>query len=90
MSGKLDQSLDQIMHDGGKPAAGRRRPRPARSAKSKAKAAIRAPTGGIQKNKTETRAPVAASALASKATGDSKIIVSNLPEDVTETQIKVR
>ena len=90
MSGKLDQSLDQIMHDGGKPAGGRRRPRPVRTAKSKAKAAIRAPTGGIQKNKAATKAPVVASALASKATGDSKIMVSNLPEDVTETQIKVR
>jgi THO complex subunit 4 len=90
MSGKLDQSLDQIMHDGGKPAGGRRRPRPVRSAKVKAKAAIKAPTGGIQKNKTETKAPAAASALTSKATGDSKILVSNLPADVTETQIKVR
>lgn len=91
MSGKLDQSLDQIMKDGGKPTTGRyRRPRPTRTAKSKAKAAIKAPTGGVQKNKADTRAPVAASALTSKATGDSKIIVSNLPEDVTETQIKVR
>jgi THO complex subunit 4 len=91
MSGKLDQSLDQIMKDTGKPASSRgRRPRVPRTAKSKAKAAIRAPTGGVQKNRTETRAPTAASALTSKATGDSKIIVSNLPEDVTETQIKVR
>ena len=92
MSGKLDQSLDQIMKDGPKTAGARgpRRPRPARSAKAKAKAAIKAPTGGIQKNRPETKAPAVASALTSRTTGESKIIVSNLPQDVTETQIKVR
>lgn len=91
MSGKLDQSLDQIMHDG-KPAGAARRGgrigrRPARSAKSKAKAAIAAPAGGVQKKSARAPAP---SALTAPSTGDSKIIVSNLPEDVTETLIKVR
>lgn len=94
MSGKLDQSLDQIMQDS-KPAGGRgrragRKP-PARRAATKAKAAIAAPTGGVQKNranaKTTTTAPTGP---AIPASGESKIIVSNLPEDVTETQIKVR
>jgi THO complex subunit 4 len=91
MSGKLDQSLDQIMKDTGKPASGRhRRPRVPRTAKAKAKAAIRAPTGGVQKNKVETKTPATMTARTAKTTSDSKIIVSNLPEDVTETQIKVR
>lgn len=94
MSGKLDQSLDQIMQDG-KPAGAARRGgrigrRPARSAKSKAKAAIAAPTGGVQKKNTRAPAPSAGAALTAPSTGDSKIIVSNLPEDVTETLIKVR
>jgi THO complex subunit 4 len=94
MSGKLDQSLDQIMQDT-KPAGGRgnrqRRPRPARNAKAKAKAAIAAPTGGVQKTKAASKAPAVAAPSLTKATpGESKIIVSNLPEDVTETQIKVR
>lgn len=91
MSGKLDQSLDDIMKDT-KPTGGRRfrgKPRPTRRAATKAKAAIAAPTGGIQKS---TRAPRTANAatLTTPATGDSKIIVSNLPDDVTELQIKVR
>ena len=77
-----------------KPAGGRGRgrPRPARKAKSNAKAAIATPAGGIKKNTATARAPrsTAAAAITANATGDSKIIVSNLPEDVTETQIKVR
>ena len=91
MSGKLDQSLDQIMQDT-KPAGGRpgRRDRKPRIAKNKAKAAIAAPTGGVQKRNTAPRAPAAAAPRAAAASGQSKIIVSNLPEDVTETQIKVR
>lgn len=92
MSGKLDQSLDQIMKDT-KPTGGRapRRPRVPRKAKTNAKAAIAAPTGGVQKTRTNTRAPKPnAATLAANTTGESKIIVSNLPVDVTETQIKVR
>ncbi len=93
MSGKLDQSLDQIMSDtkpaGGRgPRAGRR---PIRKAKTNAKAAITAPSGGVQKNKAATKAaPVVAASLTKGTAGESKIIVSNLPEDVTETLIKVR
>ena len=95
MSGKLDQSLDQIMKDG-KPAGGRvrgrGRPAPRRAA-NKAKAAIAAPTGGIQKSTRArpTKGTAAAAAPpAPPASGESKIIVSNLPEDVSEQQIKVR
>ncbi len=94
MSGKLDQSLDQIMKDT-KPVGGGRRgrigkPRSTRRAAVKAKAAIAAPTGGVQKN-TKTNVRSTASTLtAPSGSGESKIIVSNLPDDVTETQIKVR
>ena len=90
MSGKLDQSLDQIMKDT-KPTGGRgRRNVPRRRAANKAKAAIKAPTGGVQKNTRITTKAAPAPAVVAPTFGDSKIIVSNLPEDVTETQIKVR
>lgn len=95
MSGKLDQSLDQIMKDGG--ATGRRRaerPRTSRRAAQKAKAAIAAPTGGVQKNtKAATKAtktPIMAAPRKPTATGDSKVIISGLPEDVRELELKVR
>jgi THO complex subunit 4 len=88
MSGKLSQSLDEIMKDS-KPtggAGGRRRGRQPRSAAVKSKAATKAviaPTGGVQK-KTKAAKPVAAL----PQTGESKISVSNLPEDVNESLIK--
>lgn len=92
MSGKLDQSLDDIMKDT-KPAGGRRgrfaRSRPTRRAATKAKAAIAAPTGGVQKN-TKSAPRSTATTLTAPTSGESKIIVSGLPDDVTELQIKVR
>jgi THO complex subunit 4 len=93
MSGKLDQSLDAIMKD--RPiAAGRknRRGAPARNAAVKSKAATTAaiaPTGGVQK-KTKSAKPAKTTVVAPVPTGDSKISVSGLPEDVTEVMIKVR
>lgn len=93
MSGKLDQSLDDIMKDT-KPSGGRRggrfsRPRSSRRAATKAKAAIAAPTGGVQKN-TKAAPKSTATTLTAPTSGESKIIVSGLPDDVTELQIKVR
>ncbi|TKX21946.1 putative mRNA export protein mlo3 [Elsinoe australis] len=87
MSSKLDQSLDEI-------AGGRRGPGARRNQRRKPAAA--APAGGIAKKpagkpagkpaKATPTGPRAAAALPPK--GDSKIIVSNLPNDVTEQQIK--
>ena len=78
-----------------KPAGGRgrtsRKPRLPRRAKTTAKAAIAAPAGGVSKARAAPKGPRATmQAPVGPATGDSKIVVSNLPEDVTETQIKVR
>lgn len=95
MSGKLDQSLDEIMKDRKPTGKGRRSGRlPNRKAAVKSKAAttaVVAPAGGIQK---KTRAGKAAAkaitATIAAPTGDSKISVSNLPEDVNEGMIKVR
>lgn len=97
MSGKLDQSLDAIMQDRkpvGAAAAGGRRGRgrlPGRKAATKSKAAttaVIAPAGGIQK-KSKSAKPIKAP-TGPAFTGDSKIQVSGLPEDVTEAMIKVR
>lgn len=93
MSGKLDQSLDQIMKDA-KPTGGRRGRTgrlPARKAAVKSKTAttaVIAPSGGVQK-KTKAAKPTKAAATV-PMTGESKISVSNLPEDVNEALIKVR
>ncbi len=90
MSGKLDQSLDAIMTDSGAKSGGRGGSRrgPPRRAAVKAKVAPAAPTGGVQKSTRPPRnAPTAPAVV---PPGDSKIIVSNLPFDITETQLKVR
>ncbi|KAH0370741.1 hypothetical protein KCU65_g2327, partial [Aureobasidium melanogenum] len=87
MSSKLDQSLEEI--------AGSRRNDARRNRRS---GKPRVSTGGVTKNaaaaKPAGRQPKAAAAAAAivgaalPATGESKIIVSNLPSDVTEQQIK--
>ncbi|KAG9682088.1 hypothetical protein KCU95_g14510, partial [Aureobasidium melanogenum] len=87
MSSKLDQSLEEI--------AGSRRNDARRNRRG---GKPRVSTGGVTKNaaaaKPAARQPKAAAAAAAivgaalPATGESKIIVSNLPSDVTEQQIK--
>ncbi|KAL1634889.1 RNA-binding RNA annealing protein [Neofusicoccum ribis] len=80
MSDKLNQSLDEILKANKR--ANRTRPGARRAAPGKG-AATAAPIGGIKKN---TKAPKAAAkpniptGPASKAHGDSKILVSNLSE----------
>ncbi|KAI8964782.1 hypothetical protein F5Y11DRAFT_345235 [Daldinia sp. FL1419] len=86
MSGKLDQSLDEIVSTqrrvGGK--GGRQNPR--RSAR---RTTTTAPVGGVQKTSRQPRA-AATKQIPAKATGsgESKVVVSNLPKDVNEGQIK--
>ena len=88
MSGKLDQSLDQILGDRKK--NGPRRGRAPRRAVGGARVAKAAPAGGIQKNVKPQRNGVAAPITNGKqASTETKIIVSNLPSDVSEQQIKV-
>ncbi|ROW10688.1 hypothetical protein VPNG_05162 [Cytospora leucostoma] len=84
MSGKLDQSLDEILSTQRKSAGHRR------STRKPARAATAAPAGGVHKNTKPARGNAAkpASARGTKNTGESKIIVSNLPKDVSESQIK--
>ncbi|KAF2089011.1 hypothetical protein K490DRAFT_64222 [Saccharata proteae CBS 121410] len=85
---KLNQSLDDILK-GRKASAGRRRPNARRAAGGKPAAA--APVGGVKK---ATKAPKAAAKTtiptgpALKTHGESKILVSGLPQDVSEPQIK--
>ncbi|KAH8899606.1 hypothetical protein GQ53DRAFT_816728 [Thozetella sp. PMI_491] len=87
MSGKLDQSLDEILSTQRKNATGRRRST-RRTATTTRPAAAPAPAGGIQKNKATRTTAKGAPARAAGASGESKIVVSNLPKDVSEGQIK--
>ncbi|PCD31149.1 hypothetical protein AU210_010809 [Fusarium oxysporum f. sp. radicis-cucumerinum] len=85
MSGKLDQALDDITQAQRRSA--RRRPNQRRGA---GRPAAAAPVGGIQKSTKPARGAGAkpAPAKATPTNSDSKIIVSNLPKDVSEQQIK--
>lgn len=87
MSGKLDQSLDEILSTrrktAGRPGRGGRR------VGSRAKTVTAAPVGGIHKNTRGAKTAPAKSAAPSgpaAGNGESKIIVSNLVrllEDLT-------
>ncbi|KAI8718436.1 RRM domain-containing protein [Fusarium sp. LHS14.1] len=85
MSGKLDQALEDITQAQRRSARRRNNPR-----RSTGRPAAAAPVGGIQKNSKPARG-AGAKPVPAKATptnSDSKIIVSNLPKDVSEQQIK--
>ena len=79
MSGKLDQSLDEILSTRRKTAG--HRGRGGRRVGTRAKAVTAAPVGGIQKNTKGAKTAPAKSAVPSgpaAGNGESKIIVSNL------------
>ena len=86
MSGKLDQSLEEILSARkqtarrGRGGRGRGRRAPASS-----RATVAAPAGGVQKNRN-TKGPAKATAPSgpSAGSGDSKIIVSNLVSDLND------
>ncbi|KAI3327766.1 RNA recognition domain-containing protein [Xylariaceae sp. AK1471] len=86
MSGKLDQSLDEILSTQRR-AVGRRRGTQRRSA---GRPAATAPVGGVQKTSKQPRNAATKQAPAKNAggNGESKVVVSNLPKDVNEAQIK--
>lgn len=75
MSGKLNQSLDEIVSTQKRGAAGRRRPTARRTGRI-----ATAPAGGIQKKQQPSRPANAAKQVPTKQIGggDSKIVVSNL------------
>ncbi|KAG5982116.1 hypothetical protein E4U55_002276 [Claviceps digitariae] len=84
MSSKLDKPLDDIV------SAKRQSARNRRSTQRRSTGAKpTAPVGGIQKNSKPARGTAAKPAPAKLAgSGESKVIVSNLPKDVSEQQIK--
>ncbi|KAI1506485.1 RNA recognition domain-containing protein [Biscogniauxia marginata] len=86
MSGKLDQPLDEIISSQRRAVGGRRRSqrRPA------GRPATTAPVGGVQKTSRQNRATTSKQtpAKAAGGNGESKVVVSNLPKDVNESQIK--
>ncbi|KAG6023808.1 hypothetical protein E4U41_001927 [Claviceps citrina] len=84
MSSKLDKPLDDIV-SAKRQSARNRRPSQRRSVGPKTSA----PVGGIQKNSKPARGAAVKPTPAKAAnTGESKVIVSNLPKDVSEQQIK--
>lgn len=78
MSGKLDQSLDDILSTRRRSAGPRRRSQ--RQTTGNGRPAATAPVGGVQKTSKNSRTAVnkPAASKATPHTGDSKIIVSNL------------
>ncbi|OHE99224.1 RNA recognition domain-containing protein [Colletotrichum orchidophilum] len=89
MSGKLDQSLDEILSTQRRSTGGPGRRSQRRSTGGRPAAA--APVGGVQKTSRPARGAVANKpnvAKPAQGSGDSKVIVSNLPKDVNEQQIK--
>ena len=105
MSGKLDQSLDEILSSQRKNQQGRRKSQ--RRSVGANRPTTAAPAGGIQKTTKPARnATKAATGKGAGIVGESKIVVSNLvrtldtplqpaaltpqqPKDVSEAQIKV-
>ncbi|KAH6969971.1 hypothetical protein DER45DRAFT_622733 [Fusarium avenaceum] len=85
MSGKLDQALDDITQ-----AQRRSARRRSTQRRSTGRPVAAAPIGGIQKSTKPARGAGAKNApvKAAPTNSDSKIIVSNLPKDVSEQQIK--
>ncbi|KAG7285211.1 hypothetical protein NEMBOFW57_009832 [Staphylotrichum longicolle] len=87
MSGKLDQSLDEILTNQRRNQQGRRRSQ--RRTAAPTRPTTTAPAGGIQKNTKPARgATKPTPAKGAGVSGESKIMVSNLPKDVSEGQIK--
>ncbi|KAI0181507.1 RNA recognition domain-containing protein [Hypoxylon sp. FL1284] len=87
MSGKLDKSLDEILSTQRRVATSARRKSLRRPA---GRVATTAPVGGVQKTSKQARAAAnkQAPAKAAGGHGESKVVVSNLPKDVNENQIK--
>ncbi|KAI4277636.1 MAG: hypothetical protein L6R35_006140 [Caloplaca aegaea] len=86
MSAKLDMALDDVVMT---ERTARRRGRGGRRAPTAGRKAT-APVGGIQKNTKATKGPMKPVIPNGLASGgrESKIIVSNLPADVTEKNVK--
>ncbi|OBT54083.1 hypothetical protein VE04_05651 [Pseudogymnoascus sp. 24MN13] len=79
MATKLDQSLDEIMTNTDADEVDERRAD---------RLGAPAPVGGISKNTRPAKGAVKATPTGPAIHRDSKIVVSNLPRDVDETQIK--
>ncbi|KAK8133885.1 hypothetical protein PG984_005897 [Apiospora sp. TS-2023a] len=88
MSGKLDQSLDEILSTQRRTSTRRGGGRGGRRSVGRPAAAV-APVGGVTKNSKQKGAAATKQTPARGAVaGDSKVVVSNLPKDVNEAQIK--
>ncbi|KAJ1338504.1 THO complex subunit 4 [Microdochium nivale] len=87
MSGKLDQGLDEIISTQRRAAGGRRQ---SQRRSTGGRPVTTAPIGGVKKTTRPPKGPAnkQVPAKAIGANGESKVVVSNLPKDVNEAQIK--
>ncbi|KEF55506.1 uncharacterized protein A1O9_08256 [Exophiala aquamarina CBS 119918] len=83
MSGRLDQSLDSIID------SQKKQKREARRRKVGKPQATAAPVGGVKKSTRPVKSAIKPTAGALAQSKSSKIVVSGLPHDVNEAQIKV-
>ncbi|KAI9778227.1 MAG: hypothetical protein M1816_004165 [Peltula sp. TS41687] len=91
MSAKLDQSLDEIVNTQRRSARRGRGRRASGATKRSGNTTPAAPVGGVKKSTRATRSTTTRGNIPTgpaAGSGDSKIIVSNLPSDVSESQIK--
>jgi len=90
MTGKLDQPLESIVASTRRNTKSLRRNRPRRSGApgTAAKPASTAPVGGVKKNVKPQKKAEKPIPTGPASKGEGKIIISNLPTDVNETQIK--
>jgi len=85
-SNKMEQSLDDIL----KASKTSRRGRAGRRSGAGRPAAAPAPVGGVSKSTKQGKQTKAApTAPAASLGGETKIMVSNLPRDIDQTQLQV-
>ncbi|TVY82426.1 mRNA export protein mlo3 [Lachnellula suecica] len=87
MSGKLDQSLDEILSTTRRTSVGRGRPTRTRR-NNGAKPAPVAPSGGVRKTVRGGKVTLQRTPTGPSGNGESKIIVTGLPKDVSEPMVK--
>jgi THO complex subunit 4 len=89
MSARLDQSLDEIIKVQ-RQTSGARAGRRTRRGGAAGRPAAVAPASGVKKTPKQAKGAVKAIPTGpSGASGEGKILISGLPKDVNEAQIKV-
>ncbi|KAG0645922.1 RNA-annealing mlo3 [Hyphodiscus hymeniophilus] len=88
MSGKLDQSLDDILKTSRRSTPKGARGRGGRRVGRGGRAAVAAPVGGVKKTTKPAKGSALTVPTGPSGRGESKVQVSNLPRDITEKVLK--